>query len=84
MSRSINKAEEKIRMAKACTNGEMGQGEAISASDLRSVRLVDTAGTCLAVYRFIRLETALIGALFLLVRRHGSKCPVWWLRRHDQ
>ena len=34
------------------------------------VKLVDAASACLAVFGFIRLETALIGVLFLLIWRH--------------
>ena len=36
------------------------------------VELVDAAGACFAVFTLIRLEAALIGVLFLLIRRHGS------------
>ena len=36
------------------------------------VELVDAAGACFAVFALVWLEAALIGVLFLLVRRHGS------------
>ena len=36
------------------------------------VELVDAAGACFAVLTFVWLEAALIGVLFLLIRRHGS------------
>ena len=36
-------------------------------------QLVDAAGACLTVLAFVRLKAALIGVLFLLVRRHGCE-----------